>query len=438
MKISVFGLGYVGCVSAACLVNDGHYVYGVDIDKTKLNFLRKLKSPVIEPGLTEFLERVFQNGDFLCGKNAEDAILKTDLSLVCVGTPSNSNGDLNLEAIQRICMDIGRSLRHKESLHNIIIRSTIFPGTVEKVIIPLLEEYSGKRLFESFKVSYNPEFLREGSSVQDYYNPPFILIGELKRGDGKAIKEIYKKIKAPVITTSVKVAEMVKYVNNAFHALKIGFANEIGNLCKALDIDGHEVMNIFCLDKKLNISTKYFRPGFAFGGSCLPKDLRVILYKAKGLDLLLPILNSILPSNEIQIKKTIDMVLRTKLRKVAILGLSFKEGTDDLRESPMVSLAEALLGKGIQVKIHDSNVSISRLFGANRKYIKEQIPHIANLMCKSASDAIESSDVIIIAHKNKKYLDLLAKFSKKHTVIDLVKLIENPHSLKASYHGICW
>jgi len=438
MKISVFGLGYVGCVSAACLAQDGHKVIGVDIDENKVNIINSGRSPIIEKGLDEIIKKVVTTGKLVAVTDSREALNNSKLSIICVGTPSNDNGSLDLSYIKRVCSEIGAHLRKKDNYHVVVVRSTVLPGSVEREVIPTLEKSSGKKAGPDFGVCMNPEFLREGTSVDDFYNPPKILIGEFDKRSGDAVVEIYSKIEAPVIRTSIKVAEMVKYVNNAFHGLKVCFANEIGNVCKKIGVDSHKVMEIFCMDTKLNLSPYYLKPGFAFGGSCIPKDLRALVYRGKRHDLELPILGSISRSNENQIKIGIDLIMKTKKKKIGIFGLSFKPGTDDLRESPMVELVETLIGKGYKVKIYDENVSIARIYGANKQFIEKEIPHISSLMCSSIEEVLEESEVLVIGN-NSEYSRRIPKLIRKDQImVDLVRIVKNSNKIRSKYYGICW
>ncbi len=353
-----------------------------------------------------------------------------------MGTPSNANGSLDLRYVTRVCEEIGAALKEKQGDHTVVIRSTMLPGTIESVVIPTLTQHSEKQVGIDFGVCINPEFLREGSSLKDFYAPPFTLIGADDDDTTATVRSLYSGIDAPVIATSVKTAEMVKYVCNCFHALKVSFANEVGNICKALGVDSHEVMDIFCQDSKLNLSAYYLKPGFAFGGSCLPKDLRAINYKAKQVDVEVPVLSSILPSNRQQIERAVEMVLATGKKRVGIFGFSFKAGTDDLRESPMVTLIETLIGKGLQLNIYDRDVSIARLFGANKEYIERQIPHIAQLMRGSIDEVLGSSDVLVVGNKAAEFNEIEQKRKEGQVVIDLVRLFDKTSS--DSYQGICW
>jgi len=437
MKISIFGLGYVGTVSAGCLANEGHEVVGVDPVPTKVDAINQGQSPIIEKDIGEIIKKTVSSGQVRATTDDLEAINATEISFVCVGTPSQLNGNLDLRYIRRACERIGEAIGQKAERHVVVIRSTILPGTMRNIVIPTLEKNSGKQAGKDFGVCNNPEFLREGTAVYDFYNPPKTVIGEMDSSSGDMLAGIYEKMEAPLIRTDIETAEMVKYVDNCWHALKVGFANEIGNICKKIGTDSHKVMDIFCQDTKLNISPYYMKPGFAFGGSCLPKDLRALTYKARNLDLDLPILNSILPSNALQVDKGVRMILDKGKKKVGILGFSFKAGTDDLRESPVVEMIERLLGKGFDVRIYDRNVNLAALIGANRDYILNQIPHISNLMVDSMENILEHAEILVIGNGDKEFKDILSRKRHEQMVIDLVR-IENNTSEEGHYDGICW
>jgi GDP-mannose 6-dehydrogenase len=436
MKISIFGIGYVGCVSAACLARAGHEVVGVDVNPTKVEIINSGASPIVEPDINEVIAEVVRTKKLSATTDTVQAVKATDVSLVCVGTPSKPNGSLDLGHVRRVCEEIGAALATKNERHTIVIRSTMLPGSVESVAQPALEEASGKKAGKDFGLCVNPEFLREGTSLKDFYAPPFTLIGSSDEQTAKIVSGLYADIDAPVFTTSIKTAEMVKYVCNCFHALKVSFANEIGNICKALELDSHEVMNVFCADTKLNLSSYYLKPAFAFGGSCLPKDLRAVTYKAKELDVEVPVLTAISLTNRLQIERALDMVLRTGKKRIGILGFSFKAGTDDLRESPMVTLIETLIGKGMDLVIYDRDVSLARLFGSNKEYIEQGIPHIAKLMRSSIDEVLNSADTIVIGNKSEEFRQIESRLRPDQTVIDLVRLFDRPSS--NGYQGICW
>jgi GDP-mannose 6-dehydrogenase len=436
MKLSIFGLGYVGCVSAACFAKDGHTVIGVDVNPNKVEMISQGRSPIVEAGIGELLQEVVLANNLSATTDSAEAVRNSDVSLVCVGTPSNQNGSLDLRYVTRVCEEIGSALKDKGERHVVVIRSTMLPGTIESVVIPTLEKYSGKHAGTDFGVCINPEFLREGTSLKDFYAPPFTLIGADDEAAANTVRQLYGGIDAPVYATSVKTAEMVKYVCNCFHALKVSFANEIGNICKGLGIDSHEVMDIFCQDTKLNLSSYYLKPGFAFGGSCLPKDLRAINYKAKVIDLETPVLSSILPSNKQQVERALDMVLATGKKRIGVFGLSFKAGTDDLRESPMVTLIEALFGKGFQLIIYDRDVSLAQLFGANKEYIERQIPHIAQLMRTNIGEVLEFAEVLVVGNKSEEFKQIESNRREGQVIIDLVRLFKKTSD--ETYQGICW
>jgi GDP-mannose 6-dehydrogenase len=436
MKISIFGIGYVGCVSAACLARAGHEVVGVDVNPTKVEIINNGTSPIVEPGISDVIADVVKTKKLSATTDTVHAAKTTDVSLVCVGTPSKPNGSLDLGHVRRVCEEIGAALATKNERHTIVIRSTMLPGSVESVAQPALEEASGKKAGTDFGLCVNPEFLREGTSLKDFYAPPFTLIGASDEQTAKIVASLYAEIDAPVFTTSIKTAEMVKYVCNCFHALKVSFGNEIGNICKALELDSHEVMNVFCADTKLNLSSYYLKPGFAFGGSCLPKDLRAVTYKAKELDVEVPLLTAISITNRLQIERALDMVLRTGKKRIGLLGFSFKAGTDDLRESPMVTLIETLIGKGLDLVIYDRDVSLARLFGSNKEYIEQGIPHIAKLMRSSIDEVLSASDTIVIGNKSEEFRQIESRLRPDQTVIDLVRLFDRPSD--ESYQGICW
>jgi len=422
VRISIFGLGYVGTVSAGCFAQDGHQVTGVDPVQVKVDFINQGRSPIVEPEIEEILSENARAGRLRATTDPIEAVMESELSIVCVGTPSLPNGSLDLRYIRRICEQIGEALRIKDARHTVVIRSTILPGTMHKVVIPTLEQFSGKRSGQDFGVCNNPEFLREGSAVADFRQPPKTVIGEIDRGSGDLAASLYQSISAPLIRTDLRTAEMIKYADNSWHALKIGFANEIGTLCDALDIDPQKVMDIFCEDRKLNISPVYLRPGFAFGGSCLPKDLRALSYQGRMHDLQLPILNSILPSNEMQIARGLQMVMDGSNSRIGILGFSFKAGTDDVRESPVIEVIERLIGKGYDLRIYDRNVNLAALTGANRDFILNRIPHISRLMVPGIEDVLAWAQTIVIGNNAPEFTLAVQKLRADQCLIDLVRL----------------
>jgi GDP-mannose 6-dehydrogenase len=435
MKLSVFGLGYVGCVSAACFSEFGHEVIGVDSNPLKVEVINAGQSPIIEPGVEGLIAAAVKDKRLRATTEVASAVAGSDISLVCVGTPSNHNGSLDLSHIKRVCKEIGVALEIKRGYHIVAIRSTTLPGTVAGAVIPALEVYSGKRAGRDFGVAVNPEFLREGSSIHDFNNPPFTLIGADDEDAAAPLGKLYDHLSAPVLKVRIKDAEMVKYACNCFHALKVTFANEIGMICKSLGADSHRVMEVFCHDTKLNLSPYYLKPGFAFGGSCLPKDLRALTHRAKEEDVSVPMLDSILVSNQRQIERAVELVLRTGRKKVGVLGLSFKPNTDDLRESPMVTLVERLIGKGLKLAIYDREVELARLFGANKEFIENEIPHISSLMRGELQEVIDTAEVIVIGKRDAEFRAIAGASGR--CVIDLVRLIEHEEG-RNYYQGICW
>jgi GDP-mannose 6-dehydrogenase len=438
MNVSVFGLGYVGSVSAACFAEDGHHVVGVDVAPGKVQSLNEGRSPIVEKGLDELITANTGNGRLRATTNTAEAIRDTDISLICVGTPSRKNGSLDLTYLERVAEEIGGALRDKESYHVVVVRSTVLPGTTHDVVIPALERTSGKKYGTGFGVTVNPEFLREGTAIQDFRHPPLTLIGHNYQSDANPTRALYARIDAPLETTSIRTAEMMKYASNTWHALKVTFANEIGNVCKRVGIDSHEVMSIFCKDHKLNLSSYYMKPGFAFGGSCLPKDVRALQYRAKEVDLEMPVIQSILASNQLQIQHAVDEIVDMGRKRIGLLGFSFKAGTDDLRESPIVILAEALLGKGYSLGIYDKNVSIARLVGANRDYINKQIPHLSSLLTESLDEVLEKSEVIVVGNAAPEFADALKRTRPDQIILDLVRVKTPREAIPGDYRGICW
>jgi len=437
MKISIMGLGYVGAVSAGCLAKDGHNVIGVDPYQPKVDLINQGQTPVIEKDIGEIIEKAVADGLLSATQDVRQAVFDSEISLICVGTPSQLNGSLDLKYVRKVCEEIGSALREKDAFHVVVARSTMLPGSMRSIVIPTLEEYSGKKAGTDFGVCNNPEFLRESTAVYDYYNPPKTVIGETDEKAGDLLASIYAHLDAPLVRTSVETAEMVKYTDNVWHALKVGFANEIGNICKSVGIDGHEVMDIFCKDTKLNLSSYYMKPGFAFGGSCLPKDVRALTYKARSLDVDVPILSAIMPSNQRQIERGLSMITEKGSKKVGILGFSFKAGTDDLRESPLVEVIERLIGKGYDIRLYDKNVKIASLVGANKDYILNHIPHISKLMVDSIDEVLQHAKTIVIGNGAEEFKEIPDRISEDQVVVDLVRIIDRP-STEGSYDGICW
>lgn len=438
MRVSIFGLGYVGAVSAACLTKEGHTVIGVDVDPYKLQLIRQGKAPIVEANLEPYLKQAVASGRLTVTDDAAEAVHNSEISLICVGTPSRENGDLRTDYLERVAREIGEALITKQDYHIVVIRSTILPGTAEEVVLPVLEDASGKRVNAHFGLAVNPEFLREGSAIADFYDPPFTVVGALRPEDAETVAALYESVKAQLFLVSIRTAETIKYACNAFHALKITFANELGMLCKAEGVDSHEVMRVFCADTKLNISPKYLLPGFAFGGSCLPKDLRALTYRARANDLELPMLESILPSNRHQIEEVVKHIVRMRKRKVGLFGLSFKPGTDDLRESPLVELAEQLIGKGYRLLIHDPNVSYAALHGSNKAFIEREIPHIREILREDAREVTQHAEVLVIGHLDSAAREaILAEHRESQVIVDLARAL-TPEALRGQYVGLYW
>ena len=437
MKIAVYGLGYVGTVSAAAFASLGHEVVGVDTNERKVAMVGGGETPVVEPGLADLIAAEVAAGRLTATSDGEHAAAETDVSLICVGTPSRENGSLSTMALERVATSIGRGLRARSGRHTVVLRSTSLPGTSETLLAPIVEEESGLRRGDGFGLAVNPEFLREGSSLADFFAPPKTVIGELDAASGEPLAELYAQIDAPRHRVPLRVAEMVKYADNAFHAVKIGFANEIGTLCRSFGLDSHDVIDVFLSDTKLNISPAYLRPGFAFGGSCLPKDLRALVHAGRQLDLELPLLGNVLPSNEEHLRRTLDAIVASGRRKVGMIGLSFKPGTDDLRESPLVELCERLLGKGFDLRIYDPVVSYSSLVGANREYIEAHLPHLARLLAPTLDAALEHAEIAVVGAR----LPELAgrRWREDQLVVDLVRL-DDAAELRArkAYLGVAW
>ena len=437
MKLSVFGLGYVGAVSCGCFAQDGFDVTGVDVNPLKVEQINAGRTPIIEEQIGDIIADAVRSGRLRATTDVFTAVQQSDISIVSVGTPSRANGSLNLSAVERVSEQIGSALARKPADHLIVVRSTVMPGTVRDVVVPALERSSGKRLYDGYSVCFNPEFLREGSSVRDHYDPPFTLIGRSRDEDGDRAAALYAKVRGEVIFTDVETAEMVKYVCNAFHALKITFANEMGLIARAMGVDSHAVMDLVCRDTKLNISKRYLRPGFAFGGSCLPKDLRALTYRARELDVDVPMTRSILESNRGQVERAVNLVLDGGRPRVSMLGITFKAGTDDLRESPLVTLAEALIGKGLDVRIYDSQVSLARLTGANKEYIEREIPHIASLLVDDLGKAIAHADVLVIGNNAPEVASVPELIRRDQRVVDLFG-VPALATKAARYSGIAW
>lgn len=436
MNISIFGMGYVGAVCAGCLADRGHRVVGVDVSADKVALINRGKSPIVEPGLEDLLSAGISRGLLQATTDGAKAVAETELSMICVGTPSARNGDLDLAYVRTVAEEIALSLARKTTRHTVVVRSTVLPGTVLNVVRPLLEEVSGKRAGIDFGLAVNPEFLRESTAIQDFNQPPMTVIGEFDEASGDAVAKLYEGLEAPLIRKPIEIAEMVKYSCNVWHATKITFANEIGNVAKALGVDGRQVMEVVCQDGKLNLSDYYMRPGFAFGGSCLPKDVRALNYRATQLDVEHPLLNSLMQSNQAQVRKAFELIESFGSKSVGLLGLSFKAKTDDLRESPLVELAEMLLGKGYELKIYDKNVEYARVHGANREYINRKIPHISSLLESDLDEVIDASEVLVLGLRDKSFEKFVNGSRNGRKVVDLVGYM--PHESTEEMQGICW
>ncbi len=436
MKVAVFGLGYVGAVSCACFAKLGHDVIGVDISKLKVDLINDGKAPIIEKDLEEYIHSGRKNDLILATTKIADAFPDSDLSLVCVGTPSQLNGSIDLSYIYGVVSEIGEQLKNVDRYHAVVIRSTVAPGTIRECA-RLLHELSGKTEGQDFDVISNPEFLREGTAIYDFWNPPYTIIGTTSEKAIKKMEALYQGIEAPIYTLKAEESEMIKYANNNFHAVKVTFANEIGNICKELGVDGHKVMDIVAKDTKLNLSPYYLKPGFAFGGSCLPKDVRGLSYRANQLDLKTPLLSSLIESNNFQIERGLQMIQSYGKKKIGFLGFSFKADTDDLRESPLVTVIETLIGKGFDLKLYDQNVMLSKLTGKNKSYITGHIPHIAALLKDNINEVIEFSDVIVIGNKSEEFKHVLENISSDKKIVDLVRL-DSEKTSEGNYVGICW
>lgn len=438
MKISVFGLGYVGSVSAACLAKNGHDVMGIDVNINKSQAIIAGRAPVREPDLDDLIRETVTRGKLRAISDSQSAIHNSDISMICVGTPSNKNGSLDLRYVENVCQQIGTGLADKGGYHVVAVRSTILPGSTETNLIPLLEQHSGRRAGRDFGVCVNPEFLREGSGIADFSNPGLLIFGGLDQRSGKTMEALYKDINGAALQTSIRAAELIKYAGNAFHALKVTFANEIGILGKAHGVDGREVMDALCQDTQLNISSSYMKPGFAFGGSCLPKDLRALIYRIKERDLECSLLSAIPASNFEHLQRGIDLVESTGKKRVGIFGLSFKPGTDDMRESPIVNLVERLIGRGYAVRIYDKEVELGMLVGTNKAFLEQEIPHIASLMHSSVDEVVDWADVVVISHASAASRRVPSLIREDQKLIDLIGIDQHNEEVQGDYEGICW
>ncbi|MFT4074402.1 MAG: nucleotide sugar dehydrogenase [Asticcacaulis sp.] len=437
-RVSVFGIGYVGAVTAACICKDGFAVHAVDISPQKAAALGKGISPIVEPGLPELLAEAVHEGLLTAGTDADYAIQNTDISFICVGTPSLRSGNLDLSYVAAVAEDIGQAIRHKEEYHSIVMRSTMLPGSMDQTVIPILERASGKKAGIDFGLAYYPEFLREATAIADYEDPAVVIMGVEDDATLFTLRQINHRLTSPEFIVDIRTAEAIKYANNCWHATKISFANEIGNIAKAAGIDGHKIMEAVCADRRLNISPVYMKPGMAFGGSCLPKDLRALRYRARSLEVTTPLLDAVAESNQIQIDRAFHMIAATGRKNIAMLGLSFKAGTDDLRESPLVEIAERLHGKGYKIKIFDENVRYSSLMGANLSYVQAHLPHLADLMVGSIDEASEFADILVVGNSDLRFGEAIVRKREDQLVVDFVRVSKEVRSNDVDYAGLCW
>lgn len=420
-NISIFGLGYVGCVALGCLARAGHRVIGVDTQKIKVDFINQGKATIIEPGIDSLFAEQHHMGTISATIDGLQAVKQTEVSFICVGTPSTANGHLDLGAIFKVAAEIGQALRQKEGRHVVALRSTVLPGTNDQ-ICQVIAEASNKKAGEDFAVISNPEFLREASAIDDFQHPSFTLVGSANDWAAELLRQVYAALNAPFIVTTPRVAEIMKYVCNAYHALKITFANEVGNISRKLEIDANELMRIFCLDTKLNISKAYLKPGFAYGGSCLPKDLKALQTIAHDHYLSCPVLESIERSNELHKERVCREIQQIGKQNVGFLGLSFKAGTDDLRESPIVDVIERLLGKGFNVRIYDKHVHLSQLTGANKEYILQKIPYISRFITDDLQEVIKHAELIVVVNDEPGLKQALLPLDGGKAIFDLANL----------------
>jgi GDP-mannose 6-dehydrogenase len=436
MKVSIFGMGYVGAVTSGCLVRDGHTVIGVDPNERKLDFIRQGKAPILEEGVEDLMREAADSGRLTVTDSCEEAVAQSDLSLVCVGTPSAPDGSLGLMYVTKVCEEIGQAIAKKDGKHTVVIRSTVVPGTTLKVLKPILEEHAGGKAGEKFGLAMNPEFLREGTSIKDFYAPPYTVVGTDDEDVFKQVCDLYSKSGGAELRCTIPAAESIKYACNLFHATKITFANEVGTVCKAAGVDSREVMEIVCQDTKLNISDKYMKPGFAFGGSCLPKDMRAFSSVGRANNTPVAMFDAILDSNQDQINRAAERIMALGSRQIAMIGVSFKEGTDDLRESPLITLAEILIGKGYDLAIYDPNVEYASLFGSNKRFIEQALPHLKRALV-SAEVALKHGKTVVFGHNHEVYKPLISDIREDQDVFDLVGMC-GPDEVKGSYEGLYW
>ncbi|HVP39277.1 MAG TPA: UDP-glucose/GDP-mannose dehydrogenase family protein [Candidatus Saccharimonadales bacterium] len=438
MKIAVYGLGYVGSVTSACLAKLGHSVVGVDIQKFKVDMIQSGRSPIVERGVAELVAEGVQAGRLRATTDFREAMRHAEVSILCIGTPSAEDGSLSLDQVRRVCRSLGEVLHESRGEHLFVPRSTMLPGSCEEVLLPELEQASGRRAGDGWDIAYVPEFLREGQAVYDFMEAPLAVIGARTPGAAEKLRGLFAQTAERVEVTGVRTAEMMKYACNSWHALKVVFGNEIGNLCKAMGVDGQEVMRVFCLDHRLNISATYLKPGFAFGGSCLPKDVRAIVRRADELQVRVPVLASILPSNDQQVLNAVRLIERAGRKKVGILGLSFKAQTDDLRESPIIRVLESLVGKGYQLWVHDENVELSRVIGANREFLEREVPYLESILQPRVEQVLENAEVVVVANQGAAYRGVAGRLREGQILIDLVHVLGANEPRPRGYVGLSW
>ena len=438
MRVVVVGLGYVGSVCSACLASRGHTVIGVDTSDFKVGCIERGESPIVEKDLNQLIAESRRAGRLSATTRIEEAMPAADVVLVCVGTPSAADGGLDLRHVKRAVAEVGRALECSRGFTTVVMRSTMLPGSVEGELQPVLEQAAAGRAGADFGLAYNPEFLREGSAVADFFGAQYTVIGASDRRSAEAVAALYEGVGGEILTTSIRVAEMLKYVNNAFHALKVAFANEVGRLAQREAIDSHEVMRLFCRDTRLNLGPSYLMPGFAFGGSCLPKDLRAINQRARRHDLELPVLESILRSNDHHVEAAIHLIERLRQKRVGVLGLSFKAGTDDLRESPILRVIGALVGKGYSVLLHDPHLDMERVLGANRRFVEDEVPYLPERLRSDLREVVENSEVVVVANPSAAYHDVGALLREGQVLVDLVHAVDPATVKHGEYHGLAW
>jgi GDP-mannose 6-dehydrogenase len=438
MRVVVVGLGYVGSVCSACLASRGHSVVGVDVSETKAAAIARGMSPIVETGLAELIAEAAAAGRLTATTRIDEAMPGADVVLLCVGTPSREDGSLNLDHVKRAAEEVGRALRGSGAFTTVVLRSTMLPGSVEREVQPVLERTSGLSAGREFGLAYNPEFLREGSAVADFFGAEITVIGAGDPKSAAAVGALYEGIGGEIVVTAIRTAEALKYVNNAYHALKVSFANEVGRWVLREGVDSHEVMRLFCRDTRLNLGPAYLRPGFAFGGSCLPKDLRALNQRARHHDLDLPVLGAILPSNERHVEEAIHMIERLRRRRVGVLGLSFKAGTDDLRESPILRVVGTLVGKGYSLLLHDPNIDMERVLGSNRRFVEDEVPYLPERLRPTVREVVEASEVIVVANHSREYRDVGALLKPGQALVDLAHAVDPSSVPHGEYHGLAW